>query len=541
MKTQIIRIPTSVPDVPFRSEKVTNLSLTDKLSSLLLIVALSMLSFLCILLAEEVSIDTSNHLRILIVVEAVMISLIGFAPLVIRWLRGQPVDVVEPSVIVAAIYFISFTLRPLLILSPGVTYIQEVPYEVFNLLRLSDTSMALSLTYSLIGLIFFQIGYFNFKKVYTSRLFNRIRRNQQLKVSREWSSKRVSIIAFFGAVGMILSAILIQPAVGSIANVLDNFGRLRGQLMGYGYQGLGLDLLNVLVLLLWADHLKTKRRWIFLLFLLASNSYNIVIGSRASVFNLWFSMFLLYRFVSGRTISRKGYVIGIVVLVLAIVFTTATQDIRNNGMKDWSDIPKTISSMWENKQIGILGASMMIEFDQFDIFSQVIEAGENQFPMLWGKSYTGLAYQAIPRSFFKEKPWPYDVDIGYYITGLRTAIPPGFAGELYMNFHLPGIALGMFLLGFFFRMFYNRLTERRTEVRYLVIYSLLLPYVVVLLNRSFVGAVSTMLIYSIPAVLAVKFICGKKSALTAGSSDLLNNRNLNQYNPEMKESCLNYS
>ncbi|MGH9522402.1 MAG: O-antigen polymerase [Terriglobales bacterium] len=439
----------------------------------------------------------------IIIGEAVLVFVVAFGPFVWRRLTGETVDFFEPGFVFAIIYVIVFTVRPIFLLSPWVAWVDSVPAEINRYLQITPDSMALAVFYGLLGIIFFQLGYGGLH----IRRSSRPAAPQDFQQPRRvWLSDRVRKLVVGGIVFASVSWLLVAPAIGNLSNVVGEFGRVRALLVGYGYQGLGIDLLPVVALFAWVDHLQGRRRWIVWPLVIFSNVYNIMLGSRAGVYSLWLYMFLAYRYMTGKSFSRKQWIAGALLVALIFVFAMSAGELRNEEFHDWSSVRTSVEDFWTQEPLGRITATFLLEFDQVDIFATVLTVGPRTFPFLWGESYAELLLQPIPRWIWPDKPWPYDVNIGWYAAQTQTAIPPSMVGELYMNFHIVGVTLGMFLFGALFRSAYRYLVTDSREPAKILLYSLLLPYLPLLILRSFVGAGTTLAVLGIPAWLATRYV-----------------------------------
>jgi len=475
-----------------------------------LFVAAVCIAFILVVYSLIEPLTTDRGWSQLILTECLLVMVITLGPVALRSVEGQGLDLFEPMVVFGFIYSMMFAARPAFLLSPWARHIDEIPTEVHRFLSLSPPAIALALFYALIGVAAFHTGYRSFKP-----------RPLPLRPFRpSWSAVRTAYVAVAGMIFAATSAVLIAPAIAGAGGVLSNFGRLRGALVGYGYQSLGLDLLPVLALILYVAYLRGKREPFLiacLLFVLVvSNSYNSLLGSRAGVFNLWLFLFLAHHYLSTKSGDRKihaGHWLAVFLIVAIIVFfAVSAAELRNQSMTTWNDIPSAMETLWLGTPVGVITASAMLEFDQVDLFATILNVGPQTFPFLWGKSYLELLYQPVPRALWPAKPWPFDLYIGWYATGGQTALPPGIVGELYLNFHVAGIVVGMYLLGVICRVLYARLACSGEPAKVLI-YSLVLPFLPVFLLRSFVPAATTTLALTLPAIAAVSYITSPRGRL----------------------------
>lgn len=129
---------------------------------------------------------------------------------------------------------------------------------------------------------------------------------------------------------------------------------------------------------------------------------------------------------------------------------------------------------------------------------------------LMGKSFSAIFLAPIPRLFWPEKP---GVRIGPWVATEiyerenKSGVPPGFIGELFLNFSWLGVLLGMFLYGMACRLIYNSHKARSMMVsNYRIFYAIfLVSFVIRLVGADFVGAGSLFLRQVIPFLIIASF------------------------------------
>ncbi|WP_271399255.1 O-antigen polymerase [Salinicoccus roseus] len=101
----------------------------------------------------------------------------------------------------------------------------------------------------------------------------------------------------------------------------------------------------------------------------------------------------------------------------------------------------------------------------------------------WGKSYIDLIYAPLPSSIYPDKP---PVDDGVYLRTIANGMdvtpsmpfrelfqsswPPETVGIMYMNFWIPGVFLGMFILGLIYNISYQYMRKSDYTVFSIIMY-----------------------------------------------------------------------
>ena len=104
----------------------------------------------------------------------------------------------------------------------------------------------------------------------------------------------------------------------------------------------------------------------------------------------------------------------------------------------------------------LLQANVLTRAYDADSFLMVLDRTGNTVPFRFGASLLDLTYFFIPRSLWPEKPMSYSLQFAdHYYSDVRLGglnfVSPSLMGELYANFHVLGIVVGMWLLGLVMR------------------------------------------------------------------------------------------
>ncbi len=102
--------------------------------------------------------------------------------------------------------------------------------------------------------------------------------------------------------------------------------------------------------------------------------------------------------------------------------------------------------------------------------SHVINHVPDPLEFQYGKTIAIWAIAPIPRAIYPSKPLIHSGPIiGTTIYGTKTSgVPPGLIGEMYWNFHLAGVIVGMFILGLLLRAMYEVYWNSNSEKSVLI-------------------------------------------------------------------------
>jgi len=109
--------------------------------------------------------------------------------------------------------------------------------------------------------------------------------------------------------------------------------------------------------------------------------------------------------------------------------------------------------------------------------AMLLKAVPERIGLQWGRSFVEALLMIVPRSLWSSKP----VGIGHWIAN---AIWPGAAGgpainsleEFFVNFHLPGVVIGMIFVGIVGRVLYTYLKNHHSNRGVILLYALLITW-----------------------------------------------------------------
>lgn len=187
-------------------------------------------------------------------------------------------------------------------------------------------------------------------------------------------------------------------------------------------------------------------------------------GSRAIlIIAMIIAIMIFYREV-GRLPILKLMLAGVV--SLAIIGIGGEYRAAQRGAQDLGDI--TLGS-------GFLGGVV----DGFSEFASrsTSTSGElgiygripSQLDFIYGSSYLAFIVTPVPRFLWNDKPRAGGHQTAVYVFDRPdTAIPPGGVGELYMNFGLIGVVVGMLITGFLYKVVFNTAEFYKTPATFLM-------------------------------------------------------------------------
>lgn len=303
---------------------------------------------------------------------------------------------------------------------------------------------------TLLGFVFFLVGYIAIGKKGIRLNFPNIRLNPFLSSSMYFGLFYVSLllmIVFFWKMGFHTQVMSLR-LVATKYLVLDQ-GDFSTSL---GFLTMGGDFLLIYALYYYIFAKKLKiinvytltAAFLFLCYFLASRRNAVLI------------MIIAFLLVFGIRQTRKKLGRGFVRLASlgsVLVALSFASQIRSGGETSVGDLD-VASALGTTIEHTLEGTYFM---DPAKTTAIILETRRRDLFQL-GQSYTAVAFAPIPRILWPEKPAIRNsYFVGDDLLDLRSnsGAPPGGIAELYMNFGWLGIVIGMVLVGSVVRVFYN--------------------------------------------------------------------------------------
>lgn len=414
-------------------------------------------------------------------------------------------DFFNPFLGVLVSLTIGTILRSFFIISP-----LESPTKHYMLMGKSPDILILGIVHIYLGLIFLILGFI----VAGSKI---ISLPDIFKSNLAINQNKLIYISYFIIILGIFSIFLYLRALGLNFVTLifsDSISEKRFmQLEDGGYTSLAyfrkiVDLVKfvffILCIYIISNRFFSKKFLIYSLTVLTgliSIFFNFINSNRGQAGWTILIVFVIIYYIKGK-ISKKILVPGVIIVISLLMTMTFLRRVSSKNENVEIENPLTIV-VGSLNFLGIGKASY--------IASSIPEKMEFQY----GRTLVLWMAAPIPRVIWPGKP---EISIGKVIAleiyekidenSKAGGVPPGFITELYMNFGIPGIVIGMFFLGYFIKILYNSLVSVRSNNAFaLLIYILILRGVLGNLlagdlSRIVVDILSTL----IPLFIIFKFI-----------------------------------
>ncbi len=414
--------------------------------------------------------------------------------------KSEKFDPTHPIFMILVSLLIGTVLRSFFILSP----LQSTNKHLM-LLGKDPIVLVKGLVCIYLGLAFFVFGY-----MINSKPMKKFENAAVFKASI--NIKKFYPTAVIITVLSILAALYTFNKLGVDFSSVESISKKRflkvedGVYAAMGYENLVMNLILPIYYML-VMYMVQQRKNIFStlgLFVLLLGFLNILYpfiqSSRTSAMYVFINTGLIIYFVKG----GLGWTRMIGAIFLAVVLLMAMTFFRYQSNKV---INRPTDE--DNPIIVMVGS---LNFLGIDKTSQIVDETPRRMPYQLGKTLLLWLVAPIPRTIWTSKP---EISIGRPIadniyqkrdeTTAGGGVPPGFIGELYLNFSYFGVIVGMFIFGYFIHLFYKFFKKIRSNSIFgMVVYLLaFLPFSINLIGGDLSRMIVNLLSMLIPVYLII--------------------------------------
>jgi oligosaccharide repeat unit polymerase len=325
---------------------------------------------------------------------------------------------------------------------------------------------------SLLGLVFFWAGY---KMQFGKAVANTLR-----PLPSAWRAGRiVSFASLILLIGWGFRLYLIYTNSGGIMNwlTMPKDEMLLGLHFGKEYFSAFsevLPLISVIMMLIGWKALKSADcKFLFYSFMIPEIGFRVLSGARGAVFQLLFSVVIVYYLISGRShkTSMKYSKVIVAVFILFFLLFPALSIIRGSGAVDSETVVSAYSD--PSNTYAVFRRLMAL-----DSLAWIIDKVPNSYPYLWGHDLPKIIVAWIPRALWHAKPFIGTPKIlKNYLIPITTTAEGGadipILAEFYWNFGLAGVFAGMVLIGIFFKFIHEYLVKPENNMTNLLVYGVI--------------------------------------------------------------------
>lgn len=305
------------------------------------------------------------------------------------------------------------------------------------------------------------------------------------------------------AVAAVAAYAYLIGSVGGLWAYLSGWSGRRALLSGKFYLvALLITFGSVLLLTLaraWAQRAGLPRQLGLLAIALAYSGILASLGVRSYVVVFWAIALGLYHY-----LRRRVRVVHLVAVgVTVFLFATVMYDVRSAAFRGEIREGEVPTVTVGSEAVGRFVTEDLLNRG-LDNMLVVVDVSPHYLPLQWGKSWLNLLALPVPRGIWPDKPV---MTVGGLLRDEfypgAGAVPVGYDGTLYVNFQLPGVMLGMVLLGILFRCFYEWFMANRKNLYAVFLYVVILTQVPDGLSPDALGQVA---IYVLPLLPVIYFV-----------------------------------
>ena len=412
--------------------------------------------------------------------------LAGIIPLIYERIYKGRVDIFSPLAVFTFFYLLLFGVR-------AVDLIAFNKDAVMN----EERFYTLAILFAIVGLHSFHVGYFS--KIGAS-LFKK-----GMKAEKVWEVSRLKIILIWFSVISVLSFLLIVKLSGGFYSY---FGNIRNAMVNVTTGKTIVFMMVLLVqipLIIWFCYLlkNNSNKTLFIIYLLFASLLLISLGERGHFITLIISLVICWHYIKKRIRFVQVFTLSFLLITFLIIygkyrdFTEQDLKIKRQGF-----VLKLSLKQGYRYFVG--------HFDQVRYFKDVVKSVPDELNFQYGKTLANLLLKPIPSLVWKEKPQ----GAGRVITksiypkanSLGVTVAPSILAELYLNFHIIGIILGMLIFGIISKALYKILLDNPGNNNIIVVYAICMPYFFGELRGDFSVVTSFLIFKLLFLFIALKFI-----------------------------------
>lgn len=407
-------------------------------------------------------------------------------------------DLFNPLIVFIISLLIGTILRSFFIVSD-----LESKAKPLMLMGHENSLMFTGILHIYLGVVFFVIGYSIFQ-VDSLRSWSNsagFKINPRALVLTSLIIIPISIVSaylYFQQMGLNLFTIFFSEDISA-----KRFVQLEeGGFSALGYYRKIMDLVRIMYFFFLVYYIKTSNKGnnliIILLLLtgLLSIFFHFINSSRSQALEVILFTFIVIYYLKGR-ISKKLLIPGVGFILILLISMTFLRYQSGYGDEANREDPFTIV-VGSTNFLGVGKASF--------IANSVPERMSYQY----GRTLFLWVVAPVPRTLWQNKPeTSIGREIGEKIYKKRDenlkagGVPPGFITELYLNFGVFGIILGMFLFGVLLKYVYRKLYAMRTQSVFGLLFYVLgmLPFMIITIGGDFSRGVIFIISTLIPLFL----------------------------------------
>ena len=241
---------------------------------------------------------------------------------------------------------------------------------------------------------------------------------------------------------------LIVMQRGGIANYIQTQAASRTTAAGSFYLN-EIALFLPLASLLWLglDFRRAKKSPLFWIIFSLGFGYLLLTSTRWNIIGFLFVVTAI-GYQNGVLTKKKSAVLLGILLAIIVVIGKARQISSRGGLINATTMAESMGRNLDARGLLYLTVAGR-NFTDIDLLAYILKE-YSWTELAWGRTFADIPLMVLPRAFWASKPKEIGVAVFQKYSGwegVPIAWHPGFLGELYINFHVPGALAGLFVLG----------------------------------------------------------------------------------------------
>jgi oligosaccharide repeat unit polymerase len=235
-----------------------------------------------------------------------------------------------------------------------------------------------------------------------------------------------------------------------------------------------------------------------------------LLGGRSTVLVILLTLLVIFFYLRNPRPGRflvNAMVLGLFA-AMAIAFAVILRALRLYALRG-GDVGVILSP--SDLAIGNFGAVFVNDFNQFDWFAIMLDIVPARIPFQYGETFLEFFAMFVPRALWAGKPLPIGFVISMALGGPRAGKPSTILGELYLNFHVPGIMVGMVIFGILARAVYAYLQDNWGNPAAILLYAYTFASLHQFFTRTFAPRMFGFVLFIIPTILALRYVQRRKA------------------------------
>jgi oligosaccharide repeat unit polymerase len=385
------------------------------------------------------------------------------------FLRGEPLESVK---FFAFLFGMSIGLQGFMILRQDSIWIPSYRNDGPNY----QSTLSFVFIFALIAIISAFAGYYSKLGVAA------VRRLPQPKFFSA-SRSRIARVSLFAAFAALVGFYLFYQKCGGRA-VWGDPGRIITEGIKEGgrlYFALLTEFGAIGFFFLYAYTLGRRRTFeekVLLLLLFMIVCVNFLFGGmKSTIVGFVVVLAVLHHYIKKRfSYARMAVIAAVLIMILPLL---------NSYKKYGLYSPERIWKEYNPADIKFISLLTLSRSAGADMFFLTVDKTPEKLPFQYGRTFLRVISSFVPRPLWHDKPWSFGMEFNEkYVAkpGFIASVSPSTISELYINFSLPGVIIGFFIIGVFLRAMYQYCIASGVTREKTLIYAILMEKMIVLVD-----------------------------------------------------------